>query len=332
MARFLTGQWHLAQNLHKQDALFYIWRFIMKFHDVSRLLPGMMFLIALLAGLPQTLPAQHNHDHAPNAVTVTGKNICIGCSLKKSEGAKAQCKAYGCRHGLRVEKITGPHGEDRSRFARIGTVLHYLDNDRSNDLISGNHGQSVIVTGRVYAQEHIFDVASFKVMKEKAAKKKAAKKEVEAPAGKTESLAAIFSKDSCCAKAYEDGGKACTHPCCVKAAAADMACEKCNPGSGERQKLETAARYFTEDSCCAKAYTAGKPCTHGCCVQAIAAGKPCAGCNPGGVERQNMDSVSKSFTEGGCCAKAYIQGRVCSHPCCSTSIAKGEACSKCNPA
>jgi hypothetical protein len=274
MFGWLTGSpsrpWISEKTLSGHDDSNQTWRFHMKIHNIPRYLTGMMFLLILCAGMTRSLPAQHNHDHAPNAVTVTGQNICLGCSLKKEKGAKAQCSAFGCRHGLRVEKITGPHGEDRSELARKGTVLHYLDNDKSKDLVGGHHGKSVMVAGRVYANEHILDVSSFKEMEGQA----------EAGESKDDTLAALFSKDSCCAKASQKG-ETCSHPCCAKAIAAGKVCEKCNPGAGEKQNLAAAAKLFSKDSCCAKAFAGGKACTHPCCVAAIATGKACSKCNPG---------------------------------------------------
>ena len=39
-----------------------------------------------------------------------------------------------------------------------------------------------------------------------------------------------FDADSCCGKAHAQG-KACAHPCCVKAIQAKKVCLKCNPGA-----------------------------------------------------------------------------------------------------
>ena len=43
-------------------------------------------------------------------VTVVGRNDCLGCALKKAEGAAAQCAKYGHRHALEVESATGAGG------------------------------------------------------------------------------------------------------------------------------------------------------------------------------------------------------------------------------
>ena len=50
-----------------------------------------------------------------------------------------------------------------------------------------------------------------------------------------------FKEGGCCDKAVKAGG-ACTHPCCVEAAAAGKVCEKCNPGAGGQGALPTAPK------------------------------------------------------------------------------------------
>jgi hypothetical protein len=138
-------------------------------------------------------------------------------------------------------------------------------------------------------------------------------------------LAALFTPDSCCAKAHANGDT-CEHPCCVEAASAGTVCEKCNPGAGERAQR---AALFGEGGCCAKAFAEGSACEHPCCVEAASAGTVCEKCNPGAGEREQLAAL---FDEGGCCAKAHANGERCEHPCCVEARADGRLCAKCNPA
>jgi hypothetical protein len=100
-------------------------------------------------------------------VTVTGKNFCIGCTLKKKLGAASQCSTYGHRHGLKVKKATGAEGKDIKKMA--GKVLHYLDNDKSAELVKSHHGDTVEIKGKVYRMGNVLEVGSFKVTEAKPA-------------------------------------------------------------------------------------------------------------------------------------------------------------------
>lgn len=91
-------------------------------------------------------------------VTVVGQNYCLGCALKKQEGAAAQCSQYGHRHALKVESA---RGEGDSAFPQlVGQSLHYLDNDQSARLVTGDefHGRRVEVRGRLFGAERTLEV------------------------------------------------------------------------------------------------------------------------------------------------------------------------------
>jgi hypothetical protein len=91
-------------------------------------------------------------------VTLIGENYCVGCSLKKAEGAAAQCSIYGHKHALKVEKAVDSKGKEVSELK--GATLHYLENDSSVELFKGEeyHGKNVIVKGNVHLEERVVDV------------------------------------------------------------------------------------------------------------------------------------------------------------------------------
>ena len=93
-------------------------------------------------------------------LTLTGENYCVGCSLKKAEGAAAQCSVYGCKHALKVEKAVDSKGEEISELE--GATLHYLENDASVELFKGKkyHGENVSIIGNVHLDERVVDVKS----------------------------------------------------------------------------------------------------------------------------------------------------------------------------
>lgn len=92
--------------------------------------------------------------------TVEGTNICLGCTLKKQKGAAAQCSIFGHKHVLKVTKAVQ---EDSRELRRMrGAVLHYLETQKSQELIKSHHGGKLTITGKVYPLERVLEVESFK--------------------------------------------------------------------------------------------------------------------------------------------------------------------------
>ncbi|KKK66611.1 hypothetical protein LCGC14_2962350, partial [marine sediment metagenome] len=89
---------------------------------------------------------------------VAGVNFCLGCALKKEQGAGAQCSRFGHKHSLRVTQVT-VDGKERADMQ--GWVLHYLETDKSQDLIHKHHGARLTVIGKIYSRERVLEVISF---------------------------------------------------------------------------------------------------------------------------------------------------------------------------
>ncbi len=135
-----------------------------------------MLLLSLTLGFSQNLIFAQEHAHkAPEAVTqatpqlaadevvVTGQVICLGCSLKKEKGAKAQCSIYGHTNALLIEKvidIKGTHVE-----AAEGKIYQFLHNDQSDKLITDHSfsGKILVIVGKIYPEANILEVNFFKV-------------------------------------------------------------------------------------------------------------------------------------------------------------------------
>jgi hypothetical protein len=121
-------------------------------------------------------PAQEHPEHPKKATattaaavteaTVSGENFCLGCSLKTSKGAAAQCSKYGHRHAL---KVTSATMDGKERPEMTGWVLHYLDTDSAQAVIKEHHNETVKMTGKVYSEERTFEVGA--LVDSKAAKK-----------------------------------------------------------------------------------------------------------------------------------------------------------------
>ena len=97
---------------------------------------------------------------APGVIhaSVEGNNFCLGCALKKREGAAAMCSVYGHRHSLRVARAIGKDGKELADLK--GWVLHYLENEKSQELIKKHHGENVKLSGKIYPLERVFEVSS----------------------------------------------------------------------------------------------------------------------------------------------------------------------------
>ncbi len=92
--------------------------------------------------------------------TVEGANFCLGCALKKQKGAAAQCSIFGHKHALKVTRAVGKDGKELTGMR--GWVLHYLETEKSQDLIKQHHGEELTITGKVYPLERELEVDSFK--------------------------------------------------------------------------------------------------------------------------------------------------------------------------
>ncbi len=84
-------------------------------------------------------------------VTLKAKVICLGCALKKEQGAKAQCSIYGHKNALKTED---------------GRVWTILENDVSKELINSHEyaGKEVEIAGKVFANTQIIEIETFKLV------------------------------------------------------------------------------------------------------------------------------------------------------------------------
>lgn len=121
-----------------------------------------VFMRFILAGIITTfLCLGAIYGQEGKEVTIYGTNYCLGCALKKSAGAKAQCSVYGHGHSLKIDKAVGVDGKVIK--ALTGKTLHYLQNDQASPLIKGEqfHGAPVEVKGKVFEDSLTVDVDSF---------------------------------------------------------------------------------------------------------------------------------------------------------------------------
>lgn len=101
------------------------------------------FVIPVYAG---DNPVEQKGKHA----SFEGKLVCLGCDLKKTEGARAVCSVYGHKHALKTKD---------------GRYLNFLENDFSKDLINGKkyHDKKIEITGIYHQTANMLDVETFTV-------------------------------------------------------------------------------------------------------------------------------------------------------------------------
>ncbi|MCP4684645.1 MAG: hypothetical protein GY867_04265 [bacterium] len=83
-------------------------------------------------------------------VTMSGKLVCLGCTLAKTAGAKSSCKVDGCSHAI---------------MTKDGSYINLLQNKESKTLLTGENGHNkpVTVTGVYFANANVIDVQTFAV-------------------------------------------------------------------------------------------------------------------------------------------------------------------------
>jgi len=107
---------------------------------------GIIFFVAISFAVGMVSFAAEKGVHKDFEGTLN----CIGCDLKKAEGANSQCKIYGHTHGLKLED---------------GKYISFLENDKSADLIKGEgiHGMNVKVHGVYFSDANLLDVETYEV-------------------------------------------------------------------------------------------------------------------------------------------------------------------------
>ncbi|MBU8933188.1 MAG: hypothetical protein KOO62_04195 [candidate division Zixibacteria bacterium] len=83
-------------------------------------------------------------------VTLSGTLVCLGCDLKKAEGARSECSAYGHKHALKTKD---------------GRYVNLLENKYSSDLVKGEkyNNQNMTISGTMFANSSMMDVKTFAV-------------------------------------------------------------------------------------------------------------------------------------------------------------------------
>lgn len=122
----------------------------------SALLLTLAFTLSLVSGLSaqtdslERYYSREKKNAMSNEMTFKGKLVCTACSLKKSDGANAQCSVFG---------------HDHSILTKEGKYIGFLPNKQSAPLIAGEkyHNKRVSVSGVFFANANLLDISSFTV-------------------------------------------------------------------------------------------------------------------------------------------------------------------------
>ncbi len=85
-------------------------------------------------------------------ITLTGELVCVGCSLKKLNGANAQCDLYA-HHAIGFK-------------AGDGTLWSFVDNAKGHDVINAHtlvEKKTATVTGWLYPLAHFIEIDEISV-------------------------------------------------------------------------------------------------------------------------------------------------------------------------
>ncbi len=85
-------------------------------------------------------------------ITLTGELLCVGCTLKKLDGANAQCNLY-THHAIGFR-------------AGDGTLWSIVDNAKGHDVIQSHElleNKKATITGWIYPLAHFIEIDEIKV-------------------------------------------------------------------------------------------------------------------------------------------------------------------------
>ncbi len=91
-------------------------------------------------------------DKGLSKMTVNGKLVCLGCSLKKLDGANAQCNLYS-HHAIGFKTADG-------------ALWSIVDNAKGHDIIMGHkllEKKDATITGWLYPSAHFIEIDKIKV-------------------------------------------------------------------------------------------------------------------------------------------------------------------------
>lgn len=105
----------------------------------------------LTAGCVEWKKKTSTQEAVTESGTFQATVVCLGCTLKKEQGAKAQCSVYGHKNALKTAD---------------GKIWSILENDASTELLNNHEyaGKRVEIAGKKIPEAQVIQVDSFKVI------------------------------------------------------------------------------------------------------------------------------------------------------------------------
>ena len=111
-----------------------------------------ILMVTLFAFASSAWAGGWDKDKGMDQVKLTGQLLCLGCNLKKLNGANSQCNLYA-HHAIGFK-------------AADGTLWNIIDNEIGHDIIRGHdllENKSATITGYMYPLAHMIEVGSISV-------------------------------------------------------------------------------------------------------------------------------------------------------------------------
>lgn len=112
----------------------------------------MLSLMIVVITASTALAGGWDAEKGLNQTTLTGELVCIGCSLKKLDGANAQCDLYA-HHAIGFK-------------AGDGTLWSIVDNAKGHDVIRSHtllEHKKATITGWIYPLAHYIEIDEINV-------------------------------------------------------------------------------------------------------------------------------------------------------------------------
>lgn len=114
-------------------------------------------------GFVAVAAAEEGNEYASIDVRLQGQNYCVGCTLGKA-GANSACSVVGHRHALMISKAFDAAGKELPKLN--GKTVHYIYNTKGKEYTEGHHGEKLEVSGKLFVNQHVLDIAGAKLAKD----------------------------------------------------------------------------------------------------------------------------------------------------------------------
>lgn len=113
-------------------------------------------------GVVAVATAEEAQEYASIDVRLEGQNYCVACALGKA-GANSSCSVDGHKHAFKVTKAFDGAGKELPKLQ--GKTVHYIYNTKGKEYTDGHHGEDLVVSGKLFVNQHVIDIIKVGPMK-----------------------------------------------------------------------------------------------------------------------------------------------------------------------